>query len=90
MEIVERVKRKQARVENAWPDRRSGSVVTKPLVAGTCLSSRFTFPPASAGAFPAAHRDPFDRLLSAQSVVEAVPIVSGDEALDGFGVQRIW
>jgi PIN domain nuclease of toxin-antitoxin system len=45
---------------------------------------------ARAGSFPAEHRDPFDRLLSAQSLVEAVPIVSGDDALDGFGVQRIW
>lgn len=37
-----------------------------------------------------AHRDPFDRLLVSQSLLEDVPIISGDEALDQYGVARRW
>ena len=36
------------------------------------------------------HRDPFDRLLVAQALVERAPIVSSDAALDQYGVRRIW
>jgi PIN domain nuclease of toxin-antitoxin system len=36
------------------------------------------------------HRDPFDRLLVAQALVEQVPIISSDAALDRYGVQRLW
>jgi PIN domain nuclease of toxin-antitoxin system len=36
------------------------------------------------------HRDPFDRLLIAQALVEQVPIVSNETLFDQFGVQRIW
>ena len=39
---------------------------------------------------PMHHKDPFDRLLVAQALTEAVPIVSGDTALDAYGVVRIW
>lgn len=39
---------------------------------------------------PLHHRDPFDRLLVAQSLAEALPIVSADPALDAYGVERIW
>lgn len=36
------------------------------------------------------HRDPFDRLLVAQALLEIIPIVSVDAALDPYGVQRLW
>lgn len=36
------------------------------------------------------HKDPFDRLLIAQSIVENIPIVSNEVIFDGFGVVRIW
>lgn len=36
------------------------------------------------------HRDPFDRLLVAQSLVEGVPLVSADATLDAYGVARLW
>jgi PIN domain nuclease of toxin-antitoxin system len=36
------------------------------------------------------HRDPFDRLLIAQALVEGIPIVSCDPAFDAYGVVRIW
>lgn len=39
---------------------------------------------------PAHHRDPFDRLLIAQSLVEAMPMVSVDAVLDAYGVRRLW
>lgn len=39
---------------------------------------------------PFHHRDPFDRLLVAQALVESVPLVSGDTQLDPYGVTRIW
>ena len=39
---------------------------------------------------PSSHGDPFDRLLAAQSLVDGIPIVSMDPALDAYGVTRIW
>lgn len=39
---------------------------------------------------PFHHQDPFDRLLIAQSLVEQIPIVSMDSALDAYGVDRRW
>ncbi|WP_293883052.1 type II toxin-antitoxin system VapC family toxin [Sphingomonas sp.] len=43
-----------------------------------------------AGGFSAPHADPFDRMLAAQAMVEGIPILSCDTALDVFGCQRIW
>ena len=40
--------------------------------------------------FPQGHRDPFDRLLIAQVLVEQIPIVSADSPLDAYGVTRLW
>jgi PIN domain nuclease of toxin-antitoxin system len=42
---------------------------------------------ATVAALPLHHRDPFDRLLVAQGIVEQVPIVSADTALDAYPVQ---
>ncbi len=39
---------------------------------------------------PLLHRDPFDRLLIAQSQVEGLPIITSDSAFDRYQVQRIW
>jgi PIN domain nuclease of toxin-antitoxin system len=39
---------------------------------------------------PTHHRDPFDRLLIAQAVVEQIPIVSKDAAFDAYSVRRLW
>lgn len=39
---------------------------------------------------PFHHRDPFDRLLIAQSLVEQMPIISIDSAFDAYGVKRMW
>jgi PIN domain nuclease of toxin-antitoxin system len=40
--------------------------------------------------FPAGHKDPFDRLLVAQALVEQIPIVSADPPIDTYGVTRLW
>ena len=39
---------------------------------------------------PRHHRDPFDRLLVAQSIIEKIAIVSSDEKFDSYGVVRLW
>ena len=39
---------------------------------------------------PFHHRDPFDRLLAAQCLVEVIGIVSADSVFDRYGVDRIW
>lgn len=39
---------------------------------------------------PFHHKDPFDRLLIAQSLVEKIPIVSNDATLDAYGINRLW
>lgn len=36
------------------------------------------------------HKDPFDRMLVAQALVEQVPIVSADGQLDAYGITRLW
>ena len=36
------------------------------------------------------HRDPWDRLLAAQSRLENCPLVSVDEVFDAIGVERQW
>lgn len=42
------------------------------------------------GLLPFHHRDPFDRLLAAQSLEMNIPILSRDRQLDLYGVSRIW
>ncbi len=39
---------------------------------------------------PFHHKDPFDRLIIAQSIFENLPIVSSDAAFDLYKIERIW
>lgn len=39
---------------------------------------------------PFEHRDPFDRLLTAQCLTEGMPIISGDPAFDAYTIKRVW
>lgn len=39
---------------------------------------------------PFHHRDPFDRLIISQGLVENMPIISVDDVFDDYGVKRIW
>ena len=41
-------------------------------------------------ALPFPHRDPFDRLLIAHSLVEAMPIVGTDDAFRRYPVNLLW
>lgn len=65
-------------------------------VAGWVAKARFEQLPISfahaerAGGWPQEHRDPFDRMLAAQSELEAMPLVTIDDALRSFGIQIVW
>lgn len=44
----------------------------------------------SAGALPGPHKDPFDRMLIAQAMMETLVLVSNEVPFDAYGVQRLW
>lgn len=44
----------------------------------------------AAGLFELDHKDPFDRIIAAQSFLEGLPVLSKDTSLDAFPVSRIW
>lgn len=39
---------------------------------------------------PPHHQDPFDRLLVAQAVVEALPVVTRDPQIVKYGIETLW
>jgi PIN domain nuclease of toxin-antitoxin system len=39
---------------------------------------------------PFHHRDPFDRIIIAQAVVEKLPIIGKDEIFKAYGVELLW
>ena len=43
-----------------------------------------------AGLLPGPHKDPFDRMLIAQSQAENAPIISNEVVFERYGVRRIW
>jgi PIN domain nuclease of toxin-antitoxin system len=43
-----------------------------------------------AGSYGPEHRDPFDRMLAAQAVVEGLTLVSKDRSLKGMGPEVVW
>lgn len=43
-----------------------------------------------AGALDIPHRDPFDRLLIAQAMIDGLTLVSNEQIFDTFGVTRLW
>jgi PIN domain nuclease of toxin-antitoxin system len=43
-----------------------------------------------AGSLGGEHRDPFDRMLAAQALIETIPIVTGDDAISGLGAPILW
>lgn len=43
-----------------------------------------------AGAFAAAHRDPFDRMLAAQADLESLSLLTCDTALAAFACKTVW
>lgn len=45
---------------------------------------------ALAGGLTIQHKDPFDRFLIAQALIEGVPLASNEAVFDDYGVTRIW
>ena len=43
-----------------------------------------------AGGLSSPHRDPWDRMLAAQSIHESLHLISRDEVFDHYGVTRLW
>lgn len=43
-----------------------------------------------AGALPGPHRDPFDRMLMAQAMVDNLVLISNEQPFDAYGVKRLW
>ena len=41
-------------------------------------------------ALPYHHRDPFDRLIIAQAIVEKLQVISADPAFDLYPIKRVW
>jgi PIN domain nuclease of toxin-antitoxin system len=44
----------------------------------------------AAGALPPHHQNPFDRMLIAQAIEEALPIVTGDPQFERYDVATVW
>ena len=68
----------------------------EPFMSDQIVRNHFTILPitvkhaAVLTTLPLHHRDPFDRLLIAQTMVEAMRIVSIDSVLDAYRVTRLW
>ena len=43
-----------------------------------------------AGELPILHRDPFDRMLVAQAMIEQLVVVTGDPHIPTYGVPTVW
>ena len=43
-----------------------------------------------AGALPGPHRDPFDRMLIAQALLDDLILVSNEQPFDTYGIGRLW
>lgn len=44
----------------------------------------------AAGGYGVTHRDPFDRMLAAQSELESLTLVTRDQAFAAFPIQTVW
>lgn len=79
---------------------RNGKLPTGQLLCENFLGylDRFHFTPLPisvehgrlAGHLLGPHKDPFDRMLAAQSLVEGVPLLTNDLVFAGFGVNVVW
>ena len=79
---------------------RSGKLILPPLYAGrlSAIYNDFEYLPLAVGVLHAdmagnlvsTHKDPFDRLLAAQSIVENMPIMTVDAKLQELGAEVVW
>jgi PIN domain nuclease of toxin-antitoxin system len=44
----------------------------------------------AAGALPGPYRDPFDRMLIAQALLDDLALVSNERSFESYGVGRLW
>jgi PIN domain nuclease of toxin-antitoxin system len=61
--------------------------ITSPGFASLAITVRHA---GVAGRLAIAHKDPFDRLLIAQALIENAALVSNEKLFDSAGVERIW
>ena len=43
-----------------------------------------------AGTLPGLHRDPFDRMIAAQSIIVNIPVMTCDLEIAGLGAESLW
>lgn len=43
-----------------------------------------------AGTLQGEHRDPFDRMIAAQSIISALPVITSDREIAGLGAEPLW
>lgn len=73
-----------------------GAVAVAADVAGAVASQGFSplditlVHAQRAGRLPGDHRDPFDRMLIAQSQIEDLAVVTDDDVFDTYRVERWW
>lgn len=44
----------------------------------------------AAGLLPGGHRDPFDRMIAAQALIEELTVITRDKAIASFGCKVLW
>lgn len=76
--------------------RRSGKLTAPDDLIGKAEEASFESLPIGvghahrAGELPLHHRDPFDRMLVAQALVETLTVVTRDPYFASYGVQTLW
>ncbi|TVQ21405.1 MAG: type II toxin-antitoxin system VapC family toxin [Spirochaetaceae bacterium] len=71
-----------ARIVQTWDSRMQTSAFTELPVTSAHASK--------SGILPGDHRDPFDRMIAAQSLIEHISVLSIDSAISELGADRIW
>ncbi|MGH6887687.1 MAG: type II toxin-antitoxin system VapC family toxin [Rhizomicrobium sp.] len=73
-----------------------GAAAIMPDIDGAIMDQGFTALPIgvrhglTAGALPGPHRDPFDRMLIAQAMIENLVLITNERTFDSYGVARLW
>lgn len=63
------------------------SELTKNQISSLAITDQHSF---LAGKLPVYHRDPFDRMLIAQSKIEKMPLITNDKEIKKYDVEIIW
>ena len=73
-----------------------GAAVVAADVAAQIAAERFVALPVDvahgqhAGALQGPHKDPFDRMLMTQALLESMTLVSNEAVFDAYGMDRLW